>query len=275
VVVATLPASEGHPEPQRSGLAWLYYHPITQVIMLGFVCFLCPGMYNALTGLGGGGQVNATVSANSNSALYATYAFFAFFSGTVNNKIGPQRTLLLGTLGYALYVGSYLAINIHPNAGAFVEAAGAVLGVTAAFLWTAQGSLMLSYATESQKGLFIGIFWAIFNMGAVVGSSVSLGQNFNSTDNSVGNGTYIGFLILTLIGVTVPLMMASPESMLRTDGTRPVIERKPSWASEFYNLWLALWSDPMILLLFPMFFASNYFYTWRMFSFRLARAANR
>jgi len=40
---------------------------------------------------------------------------------------------------------------------------------------------MLAYATESQKGKFIGIFWGIFNLGAVVGASVSLGQNFHST----------------------------------------------------------------------------------------------
>jgi MFS family permease len=73
------------------------------------------------------------------------------------------------------------AINIHPGAGWFVVTSGAILGVTAAFLWTAQGSLMLSYCTEAQKGLFISIFWAIFNLGAVVGSVVSFGQNFRST----------------------------------------------------------------------------------------------
>jgi len=72
-------------------------------------------------------------------------------------------------------------MNIHPKAGAFVIAAGAILGICAGLLWTAQGSLMLAYPTESQKGKFIGIFWAIFNLGAVVGASVSLGQNFHST----------------------------------------------------------------------------------------------
>ena len=40
---------------------------------------------------------------------------------------------------------------------------------------------MLAYPTEDQKGKFIGIFWGIFNLGAVVGASVSLGQNFHST----------------------------------------------------------------------------------------------
>lgn len=71
-------------------------------------------------------------------------------------------------------------MNIHPNADGFVIAAGAVLGISAGLLWTAQGSLMLAYPTESQKGMFIAIFWSIFNLGGVVGSAVSLGQNFQS-----------------------------------------------------------------------------------------------
>lgn len=37
---------------------------------------------------------------------------------------------------------------------------------------------MLAYPTEGEKGRYIGIFWAIFNLGSVVGSSVSLGAKF-------------------------------------------------------------------------------------------------
>lgn len=72
------------------------------------------------------------------------------------------------------------ALNIHPKSDAFVIAAGAVLGICAGLLWTAQGSLMLSYPTEIQKGRFIGIFWSIFNLGGVVGAAVSFGLNFKS-----------------------------------------------------------------------------------------------
>jgi hypothetical protein len=67
--------------PRRTGIKGIYYHPLTQVAMLGFVCFMCPGLFNALNGLGGGGQVDATTSANANTALYATFAIAAFFSG--------------------------------------------------------------------------------------------------------------------------------------------------------------------------------------------------
>ena len=48
-------------------------------------------------------------------------------------------------------------------------------------LWTAQGSLMMAYPTEAQKGTFIAIFWAILSLGGVIGSAVAFGQNFNST----------------------------------------------------------------------------------------------
>ncbi|KAF9219176.1 MFS general substrate transporter [Gyrodon lividus] len=245
------------------GWRGIYYHPVLQVSLLGFVCFMCPGMFNALSGLGGGGQVNTTDQANASSALYATFAFFGFFSGTINNVLGPRITLMFGTFGYSLYIASFLAVNTHPNAGNFVVIAGAILGVCAALLWTAQGSLMMAYPTEAQKGTFIGIFWAIFNLGGVVGSAVAFGQNFNSTAGSVGNGTYIGFLIITLIGVLIPLLMVNPDKIIRTDGTKVVQVRHPSWKTEFLSLFVALKTDPWIVLLFPMFFASNYFYTWQ------------
>lgn len=72
------------------------------------------------------------------------------------------------------------ALNIHPNARGFVIGSGAVLGLCGALLWTAQGSLMMAYPTEGQKGRFVGIFWGIFNLGGIVGSSVALGQNIHS-----------------------------------------------------------------------------------------------
>lgn len=67
-----------------TGFKGIYYHPYFQVSMLGFVCFMCPGMFNALGGIGGGGQVNTTAQSNAATATYATFAFFAFFSGSVS-----------------------------------------------------------------------------------------------------------------------------------------------------------------------------------------------
>ena len=59
------------------------------------------------------------------------------------------------------------------------------------------------------------------------------------------------------------MLMANPQKMIRADGTRVTISRNPSWKTELIGLWIALRDDPAIVFLFPMFFASNWFYTWR------------
>ncbi len=95
------PALMDNPDPSSPSIAWdtitrypdihlhptslrgFFYNPYTQVVLLGFVCFSCPGLFNALNGLGAGGQVESTTSANANSTLYATFAVAAFFAGSV------------------------------------------------------------------------------------------------------------------------------------------------------------------------------------------------
>lgn len=170
-----------------------YASPRSQLIMVSFVCFLCPGMFNALGGLGGGGKTDATLADNmvcpliffmnsmkiesktnlfQNTALYSTFAVFGFFGGTFVNKLGVKLTLAFGGIGYCIYALSLL-LSVHFSVGGFNIFSGALLGVCAGLLWTAQGTIMISYPKESSKGKFFAIFWAIFNMGAVIGSLVS------------------------------------------------------------------------------------------------------
>jgi MFS family permease len=129
-------------------------------------------MFNALSGLGGGGQVNPDVNNSANVALYSTFASVAFFAGTIANRLGIKLTLSFGGLGYCIYAASLLCYDHTSNAG-FVIFSGGLLGVCAALLWTAQGAIMMSYPAEGVKGRYISIFWMIFNLGAVLGSLVS------------------------------------------------------------------------------------------------------
>ena len=153
-------------------LPW-YASPQTQLVLVALVCFLCPGMFNALNGLGGGGQVSGTVANNANTALYSTFSVVSFFAGTLVNRLGIKLTLSFGGFGYFIYAASFLSYNHNENAG-FVIFAGALLGVCAGLLWTAQGALMMSYPPEGSKGKYISWFWMIFNLGAVIGSLVGL-----------------------------------------------------------------------------------------------------
>ena len=131
-------------------------------------------MFNALTGMGGGGQVDVSTADEANTALYSTFAIVGFFAGSFTNKIGIKNALSIGGLGYCIYVASFLCYSHTQNRG-FNIFAGALLGVCAGLLWTAQGAIMMSYPKESSKGKYISYFWIIFNLGAVIGSLVSLG----------------------------------------------------------------------------------------------------
>ena len=129
-------------------------------------------MFNALNGLGGAGLHNARASDISNSAVYAFFAFVGFFAGPIINRLGIRICLTFGSLGYSVYVGSYLCFNHKTNMG-YILFAGIFLGCCAGMLWAAQGAIMMAYPEEKLKGRFISWFWIIFNLGGVIGSLVS------------------------------------------------------------------------------------------------------
>ena len=145
-----------------------YASPPFQLTLVAFVCFMCPGMFNAVSGLGGGGQFDASTADNASVALYSTFSVIGFFAGSIANRLGIKLTLSLGGMGYVLYIASFLSYNHNQNEG-FVVFAGAMLGICAGMLWAAQGAIMMSYPPEQSKGRYISWFWMIFNLGAVIG----------------------------------------------------------------------------------------------------------
>ncbi|QIW94630.1 hypothetical protein AMS68_000148 [Peltaster fructicola] len=239
--------------------------------MVALVCFLCPGQFNALGGLGGGGQVDVWASTQSNTALYSTFAVVGFFAGTFTNWLGVKLSLSLGGIGYCIYVAAYLCYNHTQNFG-FMVFAGALLGVCAGLLWSAQGAIMLSYPQEQYKGRYVAVFWAIFNLGGVIGALVPLGQNINVTSNdTVSDGTYVGFIVLTFVGGLLAWSLVDAKKIVRDDGSRVIVMKHPTAASEFLGVWQTLINDPWIILLWPMFFASNWFYTYQFNDVNLAQ----
>ena len=95
-------------------------------------------------------------------------------------------------------------------------------------------------------------------------------QNWNSKASSVVNdGTYIGFIVLMVSGAVLAFFLVPPEQIVRKDGTRVAPVRHPSALSEVKGLYQTLISDYYIILLFPMFWASNWFYTYQQNCFNL------
>ncbi|KAF9435931.1 hypothetical protein BGZ76_005201 [Entomortierella beljakovae] len=238
--------------------------PLVQVLAVGVICFCCPGMFNALNSLGGGGQVSSNVGQNANVALYTCFAIFGLLSGAIHNKLGPKWTIFIGCATYVLYAGSLLCFN-HTQAGWFTILSGGILGVGAGMLWTAQGAMMMAYPREADKGKFIGYFWAIFNMGAVLGSCIAFGLNFNNGDNEVknlGDPTYIVFIVIMAVGTLIALSLTPASSVRHSNGDKILIQQFPTWTGEIVAIF-KLFLDWRMLFLVPMFLSSNWFYSYQ------------
>ncbi|KAI9301751.1 major facilitator superfamily domain-containing protein [Cunninghamella echinulata] len=207
-------------------------------------------MYNALSGIGGGGQASTDAINNSNTALAITFTLCSLLGAPVYNIFG-HRVIIPAALTYVLFVGSFLSEN-----DGFTIAAGAILGIGAGFLWTAQAGIMMSYPREEEKGKAFSIFWMIFNLGATIGAAVPLGLNW------VNIGTYIGFMVIMAIGAFLAITLSPPNKVIRSDGSRVSLHKYSNWRREAVEVF-KLFLNWRMLILIPLFAGSNWFYTYQ------------
>lgn len=243
-----------------------YNSPLFQVCLIGLVCFCCPGMFNALSGMGGGGQVDPTAANNAATALYTTFAIFGIIGGGVYNILGPRLTLFAGCTTYILYAGSFLYYN-HYKHQTFAIISGAILGIGAGFLWAGEGAIMTSYPPPDRKGTYISIFWSIFNMGGVVGGLIPFILNYhrnnpNDTAESVNDATYIGFMCFMSLGAIISLTILPPSRVVRDDGSRCTNVKYSNVATESVEI-VKLFMNWKMLMIVPAAWSSNFFYTYQ------------
>ncbi|GLJ55478.1 hypothetical protein SUGI_1191330 [Cryptomeria japonica] len=254
-------SDEGKSSEEVPSRRFRYNSPVVQIILIGLICFCCPGMFNALTGMGGGGQVNADAANNANTALYTTFAVFGILGGGIYNLLGPHLTLFAGCSTYVLYAGSFLYYNHHQHQ-LFAIIAGGVLGIGAGLLWAGQGAIMTSYPSEDKKGKYISLFWSIFNLGGVIGGFIPFLSNYHKESGNVNDGTYIGFMCFMLVGTFLTWALLPPHKVVRNDGTKATLMKYSNPRTEFLEV-LKLFLNWKMLLLVPPSWASNFFYTYQ------------
>ncbi|KAF9869557.1 hypothetical protein CkaCkLH20_12950 [Colletotrichum karsti] len=255
-------SNEDFEQKESSKLMRLYSHPWTQILLISFICFCMPGMFNALSGLGGSGQVDSTVAANANVALLSTTAVAALFIvGPIFSFVGPKICFLMGGWTYAMYSGSLLSFN-HNGNGAFVIAAGAILGIGSSFIWIVQGAIMTTYVHESQKGRAIAVFWIIFNLGGGVGSLAAFGLNFHSTTGTVNDATYIALMSIMLFGWALGIFICSPKR-IRLAQLSAATETEKQSVKGMFDMSVATLCNWRVLCMLPLFFCANVFYSYQ------------
>lgn len=229
--------------------------------MLGFVLFMTVGMYNVITFIGGAGQQSAWLSDIANIALYVVFTVFCLIAPACLNFFGLRITLCFGSFGYAAYVASLWCYN-HTGNVPFVIFGGCWCGLSAAFLWTAEGTAITAFASEEKKGLYVSIFWTIFQCGVVMGAAIPVGQNWNAGTNNhsrVGDGTYVGLFVLTVCGAFLGLAVCPWHKIVREDGSRVTLEHQKTFKEELVSTYLVCRRNPWILFFWPMCWAVNYY----------------
>ena len=73
------------------------------------------------------------------------------------------------------------------------------------------------------------------------------------------------------LGALLAWFLVDASRIIRVDGSHVILMKHSTWQSEIYGLWEVLMSDTYVVLLFPMFFASNWFYTYQFNDVNLAR----
>ncbi|RLN94394.1 hypothetical protein BBJ28_00013148 [Nothophytophthora sp. Chile5] len=240
-------------------------------------------LFNALTSFASG-LADPTVAYRGNVVVYLSFASCSLLAAL---PVNTRPALAVGSVGYALYAAAlfnlqaaWLSAFLSPMT--FYYVACAAVGISAGFLWTAQGRMVMSYATHENQGRYLSTFWIIFNLGAACGGILGFVLNFHNVEGSVGSlgplnrstsAMYVVFLGFMSLGVLLAAFgIVDSSQVVRENGTR-VDDSRVSSGSEMGSLqWHELprvvasnaqWRA--LLWLLPLFAYSNWFYTYHSF----------
>ena len=161
--------------------------PMGQTVLMGVIFLFVFAAYITIQGFASK-LYGDDLGSNVMLTLYATFTVACFISPTVTNVLGAKNTLALGVLGYGALVAASLLYSLpafHKEwAKIIVILGGAILGVGAACLWTAQGRLLLEWADGENQGTLFSVFWALFNTSALAGGLLTFFY-FSTTDGAV------------------------------------------------------------------------------------------
>ncbi|KAF9351170.1 hypothetical protein BGX26_010758 [Mortierella sp. AD094] len=236
---------------------------MSQIILIGVICLGTIGMFNAMSSIGNAGKHSPT--AQNLAITSSSIAYIAGFlvAGGVHNMLGPRPCVAFGGLTFFLYAGAMLLAK-EDEKSIYPPLAGILLGLGAGCIWVTQGAMMMSYPTENNKGRYISVFWAIFNFGAVLGSCLSFGMNYdeNMDPDDISSTTYIVYMTIMGVVTLLSVFLVRPSSIIRDDGEPVVIEKFAGVKAEFTAI-LSVFCDWRMLLLIPAFFFSNFSYTYQ------------
>ncbi|KAI7820561.1 UNC93-like protein [Gamsiella multidivaricata] len=230
-----------------------------QIILIGVICFGTIGMFNAMSSIGNAGKHSPTAQNLAVTSSSITYIFGFLAAGGTHNMLGPRLCVAFGGLSFFLYAGGMMLAKDNEHS-LYPPLVGILLGLGAGLIWVTQGAMMMSYPTEDNKACF----WAIFNLGAVLGSVFPLVMNSapGMDPDDVSSSTYIVYMVIMGLATFLAIFLVRPSSIVRDNGEPVIVAKFAGVKAEFLAI-LSVFCDWRMLLLIPAFFFSNFSYTYQ------------
>ncbi|KID73699.1 uncharacterized protein G6M90_00g001840 [Metarhizium brunneum] len=236
-----------------------YRTTLFNAFVIGMVGFLAPGLWNAMSALGAGGAQEPFLVNAANALVFGLMGILCLIGGPIANRIGLDWTLFLGAVGYPIYSAGLYTNNRYGNE--WLVLVGAVTcGLSAGLFWASEGAVALGYPEPTKRGKYMNIWLWFRTGGPLLGGAIVLALNHDASAKKKGKidaQTYLVFVALQCVAAPVALLLSSPETVQRSDGSKVIVKAEKSLKEEFKSLWkLTMRKD--LLLLLPIFWAAYF-----------------
>ncbi|KAF9693995.1 hypothetical protein EKO04_007791 [Ascochyta lentis] len=239
-----------------------YRSVLFQIIIVGLVAFCEPGIWTALNNLGAGGNASPFLNNAANALTYGLMSVGCFIAGGVSNKITAKWTLVIGAAFYTPYAAGLYCNNRYGNEW-FMLLGAALCGIGASLLWASEAAIAVGYPEDEKRGLYVGIWMGIRQMGPLVGGAISLALNVKTKEKGkVTYTTYLGLVAISSLGAPLALLLSQPQKVNRSDGTKIPYMKKTNFKTEARAIFRQL-KNPYMLLLIPVFLAGQFGVTYQ------------
>lgn len=185
-----------------------------------------------------------------------------FIAGGVSNKITAKWTLFIGAAFYTPYAAGLYCNNRYGNEW-FMLLGAALCGIGASLLWASEAAIAVGYPEDEKRGLYVGIWMGIRQMGPLVGGAISLALNVKTKEKGkVTYTTYLGLVAISALGAPFALLLSQPQKVNRSDGTKIPYMKKTDFKTEARAIFRQL-KNPYMLLLIPVFLAGQFGVTYQ------------
>lgn len=148
--------------------------------------------------------VPGSLGQQSLAVLYTVCALSVFAAPAITDAWGPKLTMIFGAACYVVYM-----LSLTDLAAPLVLSASAVIGFGSALLWVAVGVFVTQNSTPATYGFNSGLFWAVFQLNAIVGNLVTWAV-FPSLSSTTA--LYLGFAVVAAAGTLSLLFLRAPRA---------------------------------------------------------------